>query len=210
MQRRCAPRPRGAAGGARFGFTLVELMVVLAIVLVLTGLAVPALERTLETSRMQAAGYQLASDMRLAREHAILYQADLNMYFCTNPSSDRSFYCFELLPRLDGTSGLPRTTLHYWPPSDGGAWPDPGRFVRRDFPYGVHLALPKPFKLVGYIGSREYYALSFSSGSGGHFRGQPSVLGGTVTLVDRTGKRYWYVIMDSVGRVRVSAQAPPP
>lgn len=210
MQRPCATRAEGAAGRARSGSTLVELLVVIAIVGILAGMAVPAFQREVETSRMQAAAYQLADDMRLLRENAILYQADLNIYFCTNPVSDRTFYCLELLPRLDSTTGLPRTTLHYWPPSDGTPWPDPGRFVRRDFPYAVQLALPKPFTGAGYIGSREYYKLSFYSGGGGHFRGQPSVLGGTVTLVDRKGTRFWYVIVDSVGRVRVSAQAPLP
>jgi len=195
---------------SRLGFTLVELLVVVAIATILTGMAVPAFQRTVETSRMQAAAYQLADDMRLMRKNAVLYQADLNMYFCTNPASDRTFYCFELLPRLDSVTGLPRTTLHYWPPSDGGPWPDPARFVRRDFAYGTKLGLPKPFTMVGYIGSREYYKLTFYSGSAGHFRGQPSVLGGTVVLLNATGTRTWYVIMDSVGRIRVSAQPPAP
>ena len=192
----------------RKGFSLIELAVVMAIVIIMTGLAVPAFGRMVETSRMQAAAYQLAGDLKLMREHAVLYQADLTMYFCTNPTTDRTFYCFELLPRLDSTTGLPRAYLHYNPPTDREAWPDPGRFLRRDFPYAVKLALPKPFTYVGYIGSREYYKVSFYSGNGGHFRGQPSVLGGTVNLVDQTGKRNWYVIVDSVGRVRVSAQPP--
>jgi len=191
---------------ARFGFTLIELAVVMAIVIIVTGMAVPAFGRAVTTSRMQAAAYQLAGDLKLMRENAVLYQADLTMYFCTNPAADRTFYCFELLPRLDSTTGLPRGTLHYYPPADGEMWPDPGRFLRRDFPYAVKLALPKPFTYVGCIGSREYYKVTFFSGSGGHFRGQPSAYG-SVKLVDRTGTRSWYVIMDSVGRVRVSASS---
>jgi prepilin-type N-terminal cleavage/methylation domain-containing protein len=191
----------------RKGFTLLELVVVIAIVGILSGIAVPAFEHAMTTSRMQAAAYQLAGDLKLMRENAVLYQADLTMYFCTNPTADRTFYCFELLPRLDSTTGLPRDYLHYNPPTDGEVWPDPGRFLRRDFPYAVKLALPKPFTYVGYIGSREYYKVTFYCGSGGHFRGQPSAYG-TVKLMDQTGAHNWYVIVDSVGRVRVSAQPP--
>lgn len=189
----------------RKGFTIIELAVVIAIVMVLSGAAAPAFSHALTASRLQAAAYQLAGDLKLMRENAVLYQADLTMYFCTNPTTDRTFYCFEALPRLDSTTGLPRSMLHYCPPSNGDAWPEPGRFLCRSFPYAVKLALPKPFTYAGYIGSREYYEVTFFCGSGGHFRGQPSVLGGTVKLVDQTGTRASYVIMDSVGRVRVSA-----
>jgi len=183
----------------------------MAIVIILTGAAVPAFGHAVTTSRLQAAAYQLAGDLKLMRENAILYQADLTMYLCTDPASQRTFYCFELLPRLDSTTGLPRTTLHYSPPNAGVAWPDPGRFLRRDFPYAVKLAFPPSFTQPPggaiTIDSRTYYQVTFYSGSGGHFRGQPSSLGGTVALVDQTGTRNWYVIMDSVGRVRISASS---
>jgi len=196
----------------RKGFTLLELVVVMAVVIIMTGIAVPAFGHAMTTSRMQAAAYQLAGDLKLMRENAILYQADLTMYFCTNPAAARTFYCFELLPRLDSTTGLPRDYLHYSPPNAGVAWPDPGRFLRRDFPYAVKLAFPPSFTQPQggaiTIDSRTYYQVTFYCGSGGHFRGQPSSLGGTVALVDQTGKRNWYVIVDSVGRVRVSAQPP--
>src|SRR5664280_2583983 len=108
----CGSHDRGAMR-QRSGFSLIELAVVMAIVIIMTGLAVPAFGRMVETSRMQAAAYQLAGDLKLMRENAILYQADLTMYLCTDPADQRTFYCFELLPRLDSTTGLPKTTLHY-------------------------------------------------------------------------------------------------
>ena len=188
----------------RSGFSLIELAVVMAIVIIMTGLAVPAFGRMVETSRMQAAAYQLAGDLKLMRENAVLYPADLTMYLCTDPVDQRTFYCFELLPQLDSTTGLPKTTLHYNPPADGVPWPDPSRFLRRDFPYAVKLALPKPFTTVQSFGSWEYHELTFYCGTAGHFRGNPSD-SGTITLVDQTGTRNWYVFVDGVGRVRVSA-----
>lgn len=189
----------------RSGFTLIELAVVLAIVMILTGTAVPAFSRAVTTSRMQAAAYQLAGDLKLMRENAILYQADLTMYLCTDPSDQRTFYCFELLPRLNTTTGLPSAALHYQPPIDGVTWPDPSRFLRRSFPYAVKLD-SKPFATAEFFGTWEYHEISFHSGSGGNFRGSPSD-SGMITLVDQTGTRNWYVFVDTVGRVRVSANS---
>ena len=195
----------------RSGFSLIELAVVMAIVIIMTGLAVPAFGRMVETSRMQAAAYQLAGDLKLMRENAILYQADLTMYLCTDPADQRTFYCFELFPRLDSTTGLPSATLHYQPPIDGVTWPDPSRFLRRDFPYAAKL-VSTTLRLVSTtldvaeesFGSWKYQEITFHSGSGGTFRGSPSA-SGTIMLADQTGTRNWYVFVDGVGRVRVSA-----
>lgn len=199
----CGSHDRGAMR-KRSGFSLIELAVVMAIVIIMTGLAVPAFGRMVETSRMQAAAYQLAGDLKLMRENAILYQADLTMYLCTNPADQRTFYCFELFPRLDSTTGLPKTTLHYNPPADGVTWPDPSRFLRRDFPYAVTLVSTTFGVVEESFGSWKYQEITFHSGSGGNFRGSPSD-SGTITLVDQTGTRNWYVFVDGVGRVRVSA-----
>lgn len=188
----------------RFGFTLIELAVVMAIVIVLTGVGVPAFGRAVTTSRMQGAAYQLAGDLKLMRENAILYQADLTMFLCTNPASQRTFYCFELLPKLDSTTGLPSTSLHYTPPTDGVTWPDSSRFVRRSFPYAVQLVSTTLGVVEESFGSWKYQEITFHSGGGGNFRGSPSA-SGVITLTDQTGTRNWYVFVDGVGRVRVSA-----
>ena len=185
------------------GFSLIELAVVIAIIIILTGAGAPAFSRAVTTSRMQAAAYQLAGDLKLMRENAILYQADLTMFLCTNPASQRTFYCFELLPKLDSTTGLPSATLHYTPPADGVTWPDPSRFLRRDFPYAVTLVSTTLGVVEESFGSWKYQEITFHSGSGGNFRGSPSA-SGTVMLTDQTGTRNWYVFVDGVGRVRVS------
>lgn len=53
------------------GFTLVELLVVLAVTAILTSLAVPSFQALLLNRRVQAAVDALASDMRFARVEAI-------------------------------------------------------------------------------------------------------------------------------------------
>lgn len=64
----------------RRGFTLVELMLVVAIVMVLSAVAIPSFRDMAANQRLESAAWQMVYDLRLARADAIQYQQDLNVY----------------------------------------------------------------------------------------------------------------------------------
>jgi prepilin-type N-terminal cleavage/methylation domain-containing protein len=189
------PHPRHA------GFTLIELAIVVAVVSIMVGAAVPAFGRTLADARLQSVAAEMVQQLRRVQEAAIIDQQDLNVYFCTSPGASRTVYYVELFQKRPLAFPLPG---HYSPLDD----PVPGQFERHDLPYGLELGLPKPFNSYGCLSDgKEYYFLTFRCGKDGHFRGQPS-RNDTVTLSDPRTGRSWYVVVNTVGRVRSSATHP--
>ena len=73
-ERSAAPRDPTGRCGAR-GFTLVEGMVVLAVVAVLAAIALPSLANVLAAQRLRAAGTDLVSSLLVARSEAIKRKA---------------------------------------------------------------------------------------------------------------------------------------
>lgn len=69
-------RPRSADG-----FTLVELMVCVAVCAVLALIAVPNLQRWKELRQLEGAASELAADLRLARSEAIARQQNVRIGF---------------------------------------------------------------------------------------------------------------------------------
>ncbi len=72
--RAAAAPARVGRGGAR-GFTLVEGMVVLAVIAVLAAIALPSLANVLAAQRLRAAGTDLVSSLLIARSEAIKRKA---------------------------------------------------------------------------------------------------------------------------------------
>ena len=73
-----------SARAPRGGFTLVELMIVLAVVSLLLGLGVPGFQRLLEATRIRTQVQQLMSDIVLTRSEAI--KRNVQVVMCPSPS----------------------------------------------------------------------------------------------------------------------------
>jgi len=85
------------------GFTLLELLVTLALVSLLAGLAVPAMGRFLDTARLRSATEALAQELQQARNHALSHQQ--NVYFSLAVSAQRWCYGWSQLAACDCTAG---------------------------------------------------------------------------------------------------------
>jgi prepilin-type N-terminal cleavage/methylation domain-containing protein len=199
-----------------YGFSLIELMIVVAVMIILAGRAVPAFGTTLARSRIQANAAQMIQDLRLVRDMAIAYQQDLYVYICTSPASGRTVYYYELFQKD------PLNKTHYTPADD----PVSGQFVQKTALYGMGFGLPVQSG-SGYsftaatADGKEYLVLAFNCGKLSYFRGQPVVVSDTsiptyvsfsstigVPVVDARNSRTWYVTVSPAGRVSSSPVSP--
>ncbi|HOB94851.1 MAG TPA: prepilin-type N-terminal cleavage/methylation domain-containing protein, partial [Aquabacterium sp.] len=64
-------RPRTRPAGQRAGFTLVELMVVVAILSVLVAIALPSARDFVARKRLEGIAQELATDLRLLKSNQI-------------------------------------------------------------------------------------------------------------------------------------------
>jgi prepilin-type N-terminal cleavage/methylation domain-containing protein len=189
----------------RRGVTLIEMMVVMAIVIIMTGAAAPSFYRLTISNRLQTNAAQLVGDLRMARESAILYQQNLRVYIQTAaPSGSRTTtYYYETFLKV------PSSVTH-WTTNDD---PVTSKWVRRTLNSNILFgAAPGQFVDVGAddtLGRRFFY-VEFSSGSGSSFRGQPVSVASrsTITLTDLSSGKNWYVILESTGSARTSGSPP--
>jgi len=205
--------------GAGRGFTLIELIIVVAVMIVLAGMAVPAFGATLARSRIQTNASQMVQDLRLVRDSAITYQQDLYVYICTSPASGRTVYYYELFQK-DPTNAA-EASKHYTPADT----PVSGKFVQKVLLYGMNFGLPVQSGAAysftaATVSGNGYLVLAYCCGKGSNFRGQPVVVSDTsvptyttfssaigIPVID-SSSRTWYVVVSPAGRVNSTAVSP--
>ena len=69
------------------GFTLIELMIVIAIIGIIASMAMPSFQDTIERNRLKEAAESLKSDLMFARTEAIKQSTNLNVSIAINGSS---------------------------------------------------------------------------------------------------------------------------
>ena len=171
------------------GFTLIELMIVVSIVIIMSAIAIPSFRSVMSGQRLQAVAWQMVQDMRAVREDAILYQQDLNMYINYNNSpvvltdpankNNRS-YCLETFQY-----GYDQTTQvdgqHYISTD-----PTVSHFAQRVLQYGIVISsIVSTSSSSISSGGKNYRVVCFRSGAGNAFRGE----GDLVTVMNGTNNR---------------------
>jgi type II secretory pathway pseudopilin PulG len=198
------------------GFSLIELIVVVAVMIVLAGMAVPVFGATLARSRIQTNASQMVQDLRLVRDSAISYQQNLYVYVCTSPASGRIVYYYELFQKD------PLNEVHYTPADT----PVSGQFVQKTALYGMGFGLPVQSGsaysfTAATVDGKGYFVLAFNCGKGSYFRGQPVVVSDTsvptyvafsstigIPVVDARNSRTWYVTVSPAGRASSTPVSP--
>ena len=208
--------PRETGGTRADGFTLIELVIVVAVMIVLAAIAIPVFGTTLARARIQTNAAQMVQDFRLVRDSAITYQQDLYVYICTSPASGRTVYYYELFQK-DPLNGV-----HFTPADD----PVSGQFVQKTALYGMGFGLPvqsgASYSFTpATIGGKGYLVLAFCCGKGSYFRGEPVVVSDTsvptyvalsgsigIPVVDAANSRTWYVAISPAGRASTTPVSP--
>lgn len=86
------------------GLTLIELMVVVAIAVIILGLAAPSFSEYIVTQRVRSVHAQLATDLQLARSEAVARSVYVSVRF-QEDSGPGDLTCYVIFTRPDPTSG---------------------------------------------------------------------------------------------------------
>ncbi len=210
----------------RGGFTLIELIIVVVIVIIMSGVSVPFLRAFIVSQHLQEVSWQLVQDLRTVKEDAILYQQDLNVYFDYNNSPVEPFnaanrnnrsYLFETFQH-DNLADPPE---HYIPTDSLDK-----HFTERVLKYGIvidSISLAASFPIT--IGGEKYFVICFRSGAESSFRGEGDVVTAmtnrknifstiinenklVIKLKDPSTEKAFYVIVEGTGKISMYGSPP--
>jgi type IV fimbrial biogenesis protein FimT len=94
-----AAAPRLQRGRLSSGFTLVELMVVIALIGVILALAAPSMRDMIDMRRLRAINAQLVTDMQFARSEAVAKRVNIRVIFAQD--TNQTCYTIFTAPRND-------------------------------------------------------------------------------------------------------------
>ncbi len=182
----------------RAGFTLIETLIVVAIVIIMAAVAVPSFKNMLVSERLQSVAFQMVQDLRQAREDAILYQQDLNIYFnydntpvdyLSGINFNNRQYCFETYQE-DPLSIPPE---HYIPTDSPNQY-----FKKRVLKYHIIISnITSTTASSVNFGAKNYFVISFRSGAGDTFRGEADIV--TNMETDAAGEKRIVSLSDYAG-----------
>ncbi|SDT89133.1 Verru_Chthon cassette protein D [Verrucomicrobium sp. GAS474] len=99
------------------GFSLIEVMVVLAIIVTVAFLAVPAVRQMMGGRGLTATGSAIANNLQLARQSALLQNRpiEVRFYFLPGPDGEggRHYRAFQLF-RIEDTGAVPTTRILFF------------------------------------------------------------------------------------------------
>ncbi len=211
----------GSRRGAREGFTLIELGVVLVIILVFSAIAIPSAQSFIATQRLQEVSWQMVQDLMSAKEDAILYQQDLNVYlnYSNSPveptnaaNTNNRDYWFETY------QSTPTAGSHYIP-TDAANTHFTGRVLKYNIVIDSITAGASSIQIPA--GGKMYFVVCFRSGAGSSFRGEGdwvTAMTGrvnsmlsmidtskvTIKLREPSSNRSYYVIVDGTGKISMN------
>jgi prepilin-type N-terminal cleavage/methylation domain-containing protein len=161
----------------REGFTLIETLIVIVIVIILSAVAIPSFRNMIVSQRLQSVAFQIVQDLRETRENAILYQQDLNIYFNYDNSpveylSGTNFnnrqYCFETFLK----DPLATPVDHYIPTDSANS-----HFRKKILSYHIVISniTSNTNSSIAFDG-KNYFVIAFRSGAGDTFRGEANIV----------------------------------
>ena len=146
-----------AGARARLAFTLVEMLVVIAIIGIMAAISVPAIKNFQKSDAEAAATRQLLDDIARARQFAISQRSTVHMVFVPDVwfSLSNSLGGFNLEQRIAATNLIPRQMVGYNFVSVREVGAQPGQTTPkylsewRSLPEGMFIAPSKFFMVAG-------------------------------------------------------------